>query len=153
MANCVKCENGGRKYYDNNTGTELYYCSIDQLLYSRYEPCPHKFTFKKEWHPELYVIWKTENESQTGKSRHYRIYTKTQILYGSAGGKSQDVAIPYSQHKIVTIDNKDYIQLTSWYYEQKKLSFDLLLSRNDQLDLERKARKTVALDSFFGGRK
>jgi len=104
-----------------------------------------------KWFPELYSIYKKLDTSESGKSRHYRLYTKKQLVYVVAGGTSLRVCIPFSQHRIITKKGRDYVQITNWYYEKRKLAFDQLLTFEDEQKLYRKTMRTKPLEGFLRG--
>ena len=103
-----------------------------------------------KWHKDLYVIYKKGDSSTTGKSKHFRIRTKLQLLYVSAGGTSQDICIPFNHFRIVTnLDKKEFVQITSWYYHFAKDTFDRLLTFKDEMKLKRSELQTKEITAFF----
>ncbi|MHA1828959.1 MAG: hypothetical protein ACTSX6_09985 [Candidatus Heimdallarchaeaceae archaeon] len=147
---CEKCVHFKKKIYCHNE--EKYYvaCNFDNRVHDPSQYCEN-FEFRKEWHPELYVIYKKCNESKSGLSRQYRIRVKQQIAYVSAGGTSVSRFIPYSQHRLVRKGRREYIQVTDWYYQKHKQFFDMYLTFEDEQQLLRREKKVAALDTFIQG--
>lgn len=100
-------------------------------------------------HKELFVIHKKRDSSQSGKSKHYRLKTKRQLVYVVAGGTSIEHAVPYKVHNIVSKDGKDYLQISQWYYEKNQITFDQVMTYQDEQKLKREELFTPALDSLF----
>lgn len=144
-----KCDFYQKSLRDAATNMIYVSCSFDGKLHRHGEYCKN-YKYKTEWHPELYAIFRKEKNSITNLSRHYRIFTKIQILFVVAGGTSLAVCIPYTQHKIITKARKDYVQITKFYYEKHKFTFDQLMNFEDKQKLLREEKKTKPLASFFG---
>ena len=101
------------------------------------------------WHEELYKIYKQGRVWSTKTQRGFRLYTKRQLLYVVAGGTSIHTKVHYANFCIVTKNNTDYLQITSSWYQQHKITFDQCLTYTDELKLKLQETKTKPLDSFF----
>jgi hypothetical protein len=108
---------------------------------------------KTLFHPELFVIHSKERDSVSGLSRHYRLKTKLQLLYVVAGGTSFDHTVPYTQHRVVTKDGQEYLQISKWYYDKNLSTFVLVMTFQDEQKFKREAMSTPALTDFIKEKK
>lgn len=101
------------------------------------------------WHKELYVIHKQGKVWSNNYNRGFRLKTKQQLLYVSAGGTSIHVSIDNNHFRIITKNNKDYLQITNYWYNVSSPTFGQCLTFQDELKLKREELQTEQLPSYF----
>ncbi len=101
------------------------------------------------WHEELYVIHKQGKTWSNNYARGFRLKTKQQLLYVSAGGTSIHVSVPHSNYRIITKDNKDYLQITNYWNMGHAPTFNQCLTFQDELKQKREELQTNKLTSYF----
>ena len=101
------------------------------------------------WQKELFLIYPHGKTWSTDYSTGFRLYTKKQLVYVVAGGTSIHVRVNNNHFRKVIKKNKQFLQISEFWYKKNKSTFEQCLTYDDFLEQERNRFKTNAIDVYL----
>ncbi len=101
---------------------------------------------KDIWHEKLFVIHKKGKAAVKGSSRYFTFELKTSNSFSALAVTSIQFRVHKSHYRIVTKEGKDYLQITTWLYNNNKFTFSLCLTFLDEIRLIQQENRSTSND-------